>query len=229
MRKKYPAQEDENTDRWVVSYADFITLLFAFFTVMYAISHVDAGKLQRFEGSMKSALNAANPGKGTGVIDGVRPVQQGDAVLEREISAVFKRFDTINGVHMTRNDKGLVVSLDDSVLFGTGSAAIRDEAKPMLEELASLIKKIRNHVIIEGHTDNMPSGKDARYSSNWELSAARATGVLVYLLKDEAINPERLSASGYAEYRPVASNSTPDGRARNRRVDMIFVSSGNGR
>lgn len=111
-------------------------------------------------------------------------------------------------------------------MFDTGSAEIKDEAKKMLTAVLSVIKKIQNNIVIEGHTDNIPI-KSAEYHSNWELSTARAMSVLMYLMQEDGIRPERFSASGYGEHRPIMSNATPEGRARNRRVDIILVSKKN--
>ncbi|HAM53221.1 MAG TPA: hypothetical protein DCP92_21920, partial [Nitrospiraceae bacterium] len=103
----------------------------------------------------------------------------------------------------------------------------KDEAQPLLLSVASLVKKTRNEIVIEGHTDTVPI-QSAQYPSNWELSSARATSVLRYFLNDHTNNPSRFSAAGYSGYRPIAPNTTPDGRAKNRRVDIIFVSAKNG-
>jgi len=227
MRRRKRAEDHDSTDRWVVSYADFITLLFAFFTTMYAISHVDLGKLEKFAGSMRTAFKSAGSGSGSAIIDGIKPINYADIALEREIITAFERFERIDGVNITRDDRGVIISFGDSVLFDTASADIRDEAKPYLSVVASLIRRTQNPIVIEGHTDNVPI-KNGRYPSNWELSTARATSVLVYFLKEHGIDPERFSASGYGQYRPVATNTTPEGRAKNRRVDIVFVSRGKG-
>ncbi|HET6514365.1 MAG TPA: OmpA family protein [Thermodesulfovibrionales bacterium] len=227
MRKRRQ-RDDDHTDRWVVSYADFITLLFAFFTVMYAISHVDTGKLERFAGSMRSAFRATGSGElNTNIIEGIRPIPYEDMQLEKDIRSTLENFVTIPGVTVSRDKRGVRISLGDSVLFDSGTAEIREEAKPLLQSVASVLKRTENAVVIEGHSDNVPvrGGKNA---SNWELSTARATSVLMALLADHTINPARFSAAGYGEYRPVVSNVTPEGRAKNRRVDIIFVSAKHG-
>jgi chemotaxis protein MotB len=223
MRHKRKKEEQENADRWVVSYADFITLLFAFFTTMYAISHVDAGKLARFSGSMKSAFKVSGAVTvDTSVIEGIKPVNYADIGLERDVQAEFKKFDIMEGIAIMRDQRGVVISMGDTLLFESGSSEIRREARPLLSTVASLIKKYQRSIIIEGHTDNIPL-RGSRYASNLELSTARASRTYVFLLEEEAVRPEGLSAAGYGEYRPIASNATVEGRARNRRVDIIFV------
>ncbi len=222
-RRRKIEEEHENPDRWVISYADFITLLFAFFTTMYAISHVDVGKLERFTGSMRSAFKATGAVPDRGVIEGIRPIPYEDIQLEREIRATFERFDKIEGINIVRNERGVLISLGDSVMFDSGSTDIKDDAKQILSAILTVIKKIQNNIAVEGHTDNIPI-KGVKYLSNWELSTARAMSVLMYFLQEDGIRPERFSASGYGEHRPIMSNATPEGRSRNRRVDIILVS-----
>lgn len=222
-RKK---EEEENTDRWVVSYADFITLLFAFFTTMYAISHVDLGKLEMFAGSMRSAFKANGAEKIIN-IEGIKPIDYGIFNIEKELKTAMDKFDKIEGITTVIDDRGLRLILSDSVLFDSGSAMLKDKAKEILSRIIPVIKKVQNHISIEGHTDNMPI-KNARYPSNWELSVARAMSVLVYIV-DSKVDPLRLSASGYGEWRPIASNVTPEGRAKNRRVEIIFEAQRDGK
>jgi len=228
MRRKRKHEEPENTDRWVVSYADFITLLFAFFTTMYAISHVDLGKLQRFSGSMKSAFNAeGRESVDTTVIEGIRPVNYADVGLEQAIEAEFKKFAILDAIAVERDQRGVIVSIGDDVLFDSGSAVLKQSARPILAMIATLIRQSQRAIVVEGHTDNMPLNSP-RYASNIELSTARAASTYTYLTSAEAIRPEQMSTAGYGEYRPLASNATPEGRARNRRVDILFVSKKDG-
>ena len=205
-----------------MSYADFITLLFAFFTVLYAISHVDAGKLERFEGSIKSALKSTDTVTNAApLIEGIKPINYESAKLEKEIQSEFEKSGIIDGVVISRDEHGVHIILGDSILFDLGSAEVKAEALPFTV-IASVIRQTQNAISIEGHTDNAPI-RNSRYSSNWELSTARATSVLISFLHDYRLNPARFSASGYGEHRPVVTNATPEGRARNRRVDIIFV------
>lgn len=225
MRKR--REEEENTDRWVVSYADFITLLFAFFTTMYALSHVDMGKLEMFAGSMRTAFKA-NGAERLATIEGIRPVDYGILEIEKELNTVIGKFDKIEGITTVIDDRGLRLILSESLLFDSGSAVLKDKAKVILNQVAPVIKRVRNPISVEGHTDNVPI-KNSRYPSNWELSVARAISVLIYLVEDQRIDPSRLSASGYGEWRPIAPNVTPEGRAKNRRVEIIFEAKGDGK
>lgn len=223
IKKKRMTEDHDSPDRWVISYADFITLLFAFFTAMYAISHVDAGKLEIFTGSMRSAFKSTDTDTQKPIIDGIKPVSPDVIAIEREFRAVIETLKIDEGIDVRRDERGLVVSMGDAVLFYTGEAAIKDKAVDALTAIVSILQKIPNNIIIEGHTDNVQMNPGARYPSNWELSTARATSILNYIIKNHNISPHRLSASGYAEFKPVSPNSTPDGRAKNRRVDIIIM------
>lgn len=228
MRKKRRQEEADNADRWVVSYADFVTLLFAFFTVMYAISHVDAGKLERFSGSMKSALKTSGTTTNAApLIEGIKPINYESARLEKEIRSEFEKSGIIESVAISRDERGVHIILGDAILFDMGSAEIKAEVRPLFTAVAGVIRQTQNAISIEGHTDNAPI-RNSRYPSNWELSTARASSVLMSLLQDYRLNPERFSASGYGEHRPVVPNATPEGRAKNRRVDIIFVNKKDG-
>jgi chemotaxis protein MotB len=229
MRRKRRTEEPDNADRWVVSYADFVTLLFAFFTTLYAISHVDAGKLEKFSGSMKSALKsgAARTG-GSGVIEGIKPINYRDAELEKDIRSVFEKSGILGDVSISRSSRGVFMSFGDAALFDPGSADLKPEAQHLLTVVASVVRQTQNPISIEGHTDNTPI-RGSRYTSNWELSTARAVSVLASLVREYGLPPERFSASGYGEFRPIASNASPDGRAKNRRVDIILDGEKEGR
>lgn len=230
MRKRKRREDDsDNPDRWMVSYADFITLLFAFFTTMYAISQVDLVKLDRFAGSMKSALKAPEHKEAAPpIIEGIKPPNYDDtkhyedAKLEKEIRGNFEKSGIIEHASISRDERGVRISLGDTVLFDTGSAELKEEARPLLSAVAEIIRATHNEIFIEGHTDNIPI-RNSRYSSNWELSTARAMSVLMSLLRDYHFAPERFAAAGYGEHRPIASNASPEGRMKNRRVDIVFA------
>jgi chemotaxis protein MotB len=225
MKRRRP-EEHDNTDRWVVSYADFITLLFAFFTTMYAISQVDTAKLRMFAGSMKSAFRSADSSVQKPVIEGIVPVSPEAASIERMARESILPLNAGNDIEVSRDERGVVVSIGDNLLFEAGKAELKKEALPSISAVASMLKKLPNRAIIEGHTDNLPvSAPSSRFASNWELSTHRATTVLSHLIKEHNLPPERFSAAGYAEYRPRDTNNTPEGRAKNRRVDIVVLGS----
>jgi chemotaxis protein MotB len=268
-RGKQKHEEEGNSERWLVSYADFITLLFAFFTTLYAISTVDAQKMGKMVTSMRASFDASlfSPGsstlslsQGSGSADsrsGSRDLVQnivvrggsnsGDSTLKRlgDLKSYASIRQTIYGekalVRLQRSveaalgadiqkglvrvhvePRGLIISLGEGGMFDSGSDEIKPEGRQLLDTIAESLAAVGNHIRIEGHTDNVPI-KNTRFPSNWELSTARATGVLSYLIVKFDLRPELLSAAGYAEYRPVASNDTEEGKARNRRVDVIVL------
>ncbi len=223
-RNRRRIDDYENPDRWVVSYADFITLLFAFFTALFAISHVDAGKLQNFTGSIRTAFKADVSDRGDSIVRMSTFTSPDIADMEQEFLGVLYKLKIKEDVSVYRDVRGVVISFGDNVLFDVGQSIIKEEAFPMMSAIISVIQKSSNNFIIEGHTDNIPiNSSTSKYASNWELSVARATSVVNYVSNNFNISPARLSASGYAEFKPVASNASPEGRAKNRRVDIVVL------
>jgi chemotaxis protein MotB len=226
-------------ERWLVSYADFITLLFAFFTTMYAISTVDARKLNSMVASMQTAFasdGASSRGNG-GMPQRLllpAPPQRGQATRTGadqaglSVKDVNERLrDRLSSqvasglVDLQLDPRGLVVSIREAGTFSTGKADLSPGAEAILAELAAALLEVGNSVRVEGHTDDVPIHNE-RFASNWELSTARATGVVACLLQ-EGVPPERLSAAGYGEFHPRDPNDSDANRARNRRVDVVVL------
>ncbi len=226
MRKRRKrAEEKENVERWMVSYADFVTLLFCFFTAMYAISNVDTNKLGKFVESMRTAFNiSGSRGNAFSVIEGVQVFMPTDVELESSIKEMLGTLisKSKGGIDVRRDQRGVIISVVDKFFFESGSADLKKSSKEVLDKIAEVLKQSTNMIRIEGHTDNVPINND-RFPSNWELSAARAINVAKYFIRTHNIQPERLTTIGYSEYRPVASNDTPEGRAKNRRVDIVLL------
>lgn len=250
MPKKHP--EHVNLERWLVSYADFITLLFAFFVIMYAISRADIAKFKAVSESLKAAFAGEmvdQTGKSGGkslnqfeteipsgglVLDmpaGKMNIQSPDYedlkrvadILEESVSYELGASDFAEKVQITYDDRGLVVRLSAKDFYLQGSAEVKQDALPVLNQMAKVLKTVRRHIRIEGHTD---TGKITSefYPSNWELSTARAAWLVRYLIKKFDYDPRLLEAAGFAEFRPVAENDTPRGRSRNRRVEIVVLS-----
>ncbi len=255
-RRRNPAHA--NHDRWLVSYADFITLLFAFFVVLYASSQVDKrkvgklalaiqvafqemgvfqastteipidvtdpmpfSKVQAIENTERTATLsriASYPDGplGTGVENGDLAELQTE--LENALAGEIKRKE----IAMLREPDGLVISLREVGFFESGSAQMKSASQIAFDRIASMLRKRDYRLRIEGHTDNVPI-HTPQFSSNWELSTSRATEVVRLLIVREGFDPNRLSAAGYAEYHPVASNRTTEGRGLNRRVDIVIL------
>jgi len=232
-RKRPRPAEHASHERWLVSYADFVTLLFAFFTTLYAISTVDAKKLTSMVDSMQEAFQPGTAAAQNGLLVASRPPPKlsknagpggevGLADLQRRITDTLATAVAEKRVDIELDQRGLVISVREAGSFTAGSADLSEDARALLRELGSVLAEIANLVQIEGHTDNVPI-HTARFASNWELSTARATNVIAYLLDHAPLQPEHFSAAGYAEYHPRVSNAAPADRARNRRVDIVIL------
>jgi len=227
MRRRRPREEEhENVERWMVSYADFVTLLFCFFTAMYAISNIDTNKLGKFVDSMRSAFNVEGArGNAISVIEGVQIFIPADVDVESNVKDILGTLvtDSKGAIDIKRDERGVVIRVADKYFFESGSAGLKENSREVLDKIAATLLKNPNMIRIEGHTDNIPIQNET-FPSNWELSASRAINVVKYFIDNHNIKPERISAIGYAENKPLASNDTPDGRAKNRRVDIVLLS-----
>ncbi|MFH1142987.1 MAG: OmpA family protein [Candidatus Eisenbacteria bacterium] len=227
-----PAEEPEaGAPEWVVTFGDMMSLLLCFFVLIVSFSSMDVVKYRSLVGSMREAFGAV-PASSYRLVPGqVSSVRLGDGLegaesltddeLEHELTAAVEKEGATGEAEMQWTDQGLVLTLRNHLLFDSGSADLRPEALPVLGRVAEVCRRFPRRVHVEGHTDNLPPG--GRYSSNWELSAARSGTVVRHLLEVGHIPPERFIASGYAATDPVASNLTPEGRAENRRVRFIFA------
>jgi chemotaxis protein MotB len=224
-------------DRWLVSYADFITLLFAFFVVLYSTAQVDRKKVSQLSAAIQVAFQqlGAHPTTTSPIPVPVEINQAAPATglppdeEFPDLASLRKELGQILGPQISRGEvtlrtgrDGLVVSLKEAGFFGSGSAGVKAAAEPAFSRLARLLAEGEYTIRIEGHTDNLRI-HNAQYSSNWELSTARSTEMIRLLVVRYGLDPGRLSASGYGEYHPIASNRTPDGRALNRRVDLVVL------
>jgi chemotaxis protein MotB len=236
-RKRYQ-EDDENHERWLISYADFITLLFAFFVVMYAISVVNIGKYT----VLSEALGDAFGGRGASVksntqvelealpLSNIIAHKRAEAAKrDRErLDLLAKKLDSVMAplirsgkVRVTKNARGVTIEINASVLFREGEARVSDNARETLQAVAEVLKEDPHAIEVEGHTDNTPIG-NPQFPSNWELSAARA-GTVVRLFAETGVPEKRLAAVGRAANVPLGSNDTPEGRARNRRVAVTIL------
>lgn len=225
-RRRHREEEHENVERWMVSYADFVTLLFCFFTAMYAISNVDTSKLGKFVDSMRSAFNVEEKrSNAISVIEGVQIFIPADVDVESNVKDILGTLvtDSKGAIDVKRDERGVVITVADKYFFESGAAGLKENSREVLDTIASALLKNPNMIRIEGHTDNIPI-KNQTFPSNWELSSSRAINVVKYFIDNHNIKPERISAIGYAENKPVATNDAPEGRAKNRRVDIVLLS-----
>ncbi len=215
-----------NRDRWLVSYADFITLLFAFFTTMYAISTVDKKKLADMVESMQSAFDAKHVEKPHNTPQPQKtPAHEHQGGLDELRNRLSKRLEAqIQGgqVGMEVDPRGLVITIREAGTFSVGSADLSPAAKGVLAEVADAMQDVDNPVRIEGHTDDVPI-HTAKFASNWELSTSRATNVIAFFVQDRGLSPLRFSAAGYGEFHPRTANDSEGSRAQNRRVDIVIL------
>jgi chemotaxis protein MotB len=224
-------EDHDNLDRWMVSYADFITLLFAFFVVMYAISSVNEGKYRVLSESLGSAFRAAElpvtsrsappPAVAPGApvkppVDAKQRQAERMKNLADEILEAMAPLVRQGQVSVIETERGVTVEINESVLFPEGQVQLEPGAVRAIQAVAKVIAPTEFPVTIEGHTDNRPI-HTPQFPSNWELSAVRATTVL-RLVVDSGVAPGRLTAIGYGDQRPVGDNGTAEGRSRNRRV-----------
>jgi chemotaxis protein MotB len=249
MRRRRQPQDDlHNKERWLISYADFITLLFAFFVVMYSVSSVNEGKYKVLSETLTGVFNAPQrsfqpievgdqPARPEVVVskDVMSPVvteaprnpeqdirERTEALRTMADQLEMEFDDLINRgvVTLETNDRWLALNLPDSLLFGSGNAEPHYDAFDVIKKVAGVLRNRDNAVMVEGFTDNQPISTPS-FPSNWELSAARAAAV-VRMLGMEGIESERLAAVGYGQHQPLARNDTEEGRRRNRRVVLLI-------
>lgn len=229
----------ENQERWLLTYADLITLLLAFFVMMYAISSADATKFSKLAGSMRQAFNVGLlPDRQEGSILAESVVlQSGPAMVEEllagsqtvdlqmilsEMNWVSQQEGLADKVSFTLRPEGFAIGLYGNLLFASGRAELRPDSARLLHSIAEVLARLPNSVRIEGHTDDIsPTGTGFR--GNWELSAARSLAVLRHLSEVEGIDPRRMSATAFSEYQPVGPNDSPEARARNRRCEVVIL------
>lgn len=253
-RKHAEEAEKENSERWLLTYSDLITLLMIFFVVMYSMSKVDADKFQAVAESLSAALGGGTPAKmeiatspsGPSFVESFntapKTTEPKDTSAQNQnagagntdtenmtiegIKQKLDKFAADNGIQTklisSIEERGLVISIQDTLLFESGSADITPKAREVLEKIINVLAAAPNYIKVEGHTDNLPINT-ARFPSNWELSVLRATNV-VHIMQGK-IATDRLSATGYGEYRPIAKNDTEAGRNLNRRVDLVILRS----
>jgi chemotaxis protein MotB len=251
-KKKHP--EHANHERWLVSYADFITLLFAFFVVMFAASNSDQKKAGQIAQAVQTAFsemavfspsgkvvplydngslqpqakdligNAHSQFDAAHIMDAVKQKGGKPAISEMrvQLEVLLKEEIANRSVRLAEDERGLTISLAEAGFFEPGSAVMPPKALSVIDRIALTLEPVNYNIRVEGHTDNTPI-HTAQFPSNWELSTARATFLLQYLISTGHIPAPRLSAVGYGQYRPVASNETADGRASNRRVDLVVI------
>jgi len=252
--KRTKAPVHENHERWLVSYADFMTLLFAFFVVMFASTQADKSKAKAVSESVKEALEHGTFSAAISVVLGrgrhessTRQIAKGDqkdvplppppppsppgtpphpADLVQSLAALQKGLDAelkSGKVHVQLEIRGLVITLQEAAFFASGDDALAPNNMPTLSKIADVVRGVPNQLRLEGYTDSIPI-HNSRFRSNWELSSARSIAMLELLQQRFDIPSSRMTVAGYAENAPADDNDTPEGRAHNRRVDIVLLS-----
>lgn len=229
--KKHEDHEKENSERWLLTYADLITLLLVFFIIMYTMSVVDKQKFAQIAETLRGAMGAT----GQQVIEmfpnqAVVPVNNGAPSVDKQMESVQKEMEKLieqagltKDIEVVAQQRGLVISIKSYILFESGEAQLTPESVSLVAQIAQILNKVSDRQIrVEGHTDSDPISTSI-FPSNWELSSARAMCVLKIMLTKGHLNPAKISAVGYGEYRPKVPNTTPDNKARNRRVDIVII------
>lgn len=245
--KRKKKHEDHVDESWLIPYADVLTLLLALFIVLFAASEVNSKKFQAISNAFNSALQG-----GTGVlehqsaVDNIQPTPQipgpGESISaeeenkemtpEQDQKELGELKETIEGyieekglsprLQTELTTQGLLLTITEGVLFMPGNAEVVGEARSIATEISNLlVTDPPRNIVIEGHTDNTPI-HTAKYPSNWELSSSRAINFMKILLENEKLDPKKFSATGFGEYQPVSSNDTTEGRAKNRRVEVLI-------
>jgi chemotaxis protein MotB len=248
-RKVKKHVEHENHERWLITYADLITLLLIFFIIMYAMSKVDTSKysilaqslnmefrkadslLPQGQGVMGSVSTAkANEGEKTQNAEKDRKEKEDKELREKQLQDLLEKIQrTIQQQNLqaqisaTDTPRGVAVTLNDLFLFDLGKAELKKEAYPILNQLASLFPALNTTISIEGHTDNLPLATGSTYRDNWGLSNERSLSVLRYFINNAALEPKQFISTGYADTRPVANNNSVENRAKNRRVEIVVL------
>jgi chemotaxis protein MotB len=241
MRARRRHEEHTNHERWLVSYADFMTLLFALFVVLFASSHQDRKSIESVSKAVKAgfqdrgAFSSSDSAADNSRILG--PTSTGEARPSTvpanagiDIVELQKKLHKALGKEIERQEvvlrmtpEGFVISLHELGFFGSGEARLMPGAGDKIKRIAEVLMQYGLDMRVEGHTDNVPI-HNAAFASNWDLSTARATAVAMMLLNESGADPQKMSIAGYAQYHPTASNDTPEGRKANRRVDIVVVS-----
>jgi chemotaxis protein MotB len=253
MARKQKHEKEANHERWLVSYADFITLLFAVFVTLYAMSQTDKRKVEALVASMKESFGHVKTGASSERVNIIESTDlrlipskadiltpgkggQDEGVHKKRSHAEIKDFEEIkaaietnlkqNGaqdkVSVEVTKRGLVVTLKEAGFFDSGSADVKKSSYGLLAKVAGSLTRYSNPIRVEGNTDNVPISSRF-FKSNWELSTTRGTNIVHYLIENYDFPPEKISAVGYGEYRPIAGNENESGRRKNRRVDIVLL------
>ena len=213
--------EESNAERYLLTYADLITLLLGLFIILYAVSNVDASKYESMMQNVGEYFGNeyfADPEFKADFLD----LSDNKFTLKNSLQNFIDEYNVANNIRLIENERGITISIMDNILFASGEADLSEQSKPILSKMAQLLKTLPNDIRIEGHTDNVPINTP-EFPSNWHLSIARATNTAYFLMNDLGLNQERVSVVGNSEFKPLAENDRVESRALNRRVDIVIL------
>ncbi len=226
--KKKPKEPPPGAPLWMTSYGDMVTQILIFFVMLFTFSSIDAARFKELAISLQSAFKG-----GIGVLEGgqsitvetLGPARANLAQLTEAMNQIMNVVESSGlkgAVETSIDERGLVISIKDSTFFDLGKADLKPRSIEILNKIGVTLKDLPNQIRVEGHTDNLPINTP-QFPSNWELSTARATTVVRYLVEKVGLSPNKMSAAGYGEFRPLYPNDTEEHRARNRRVDIVVL------
>lgn len=227
MPRKKRKADDVNTNAWMDTYADTITLLLTFFILLYSFSITDNEKLKYIAEALRGEIAGTPMTKENAedvtdvLVPGIGKSNPYDTLVKK-VTKVLNDNGLSEVVKIREEDAGVILQLGNSILFDTAEAELRSESFEVLDVISSIIPQIDNEIMIQGHTDNRPINSPV-YPSNWELSSARALAVVKYFINEKGLSPERFSATGYGEHRPLLENTSNENMEINRRVDILIV------
>ncbi len=229
-RRRRPEESSGGAPEWLTTYSDLVTLLLCFFILLFSFSSVDAEKFRSIMASFQGGSGVLEGGTSLDIpINTIEDYVDIEADLKSLIENLDEYAETLGlgeRLEIKPEERGIVIRFMDNVLFDSGSAEIKPESLEILKAVAEMLNReefSKRQIKVEGHTDSDPILKSAKFPTNWELSSARATNVLRYLVEVENIEGNRISSSGYSYYRPILPNDTPENKAKNRRVDIVIL------
>jgi chemotaxis protein MotB len=235
-----PARRDRSTEEngsgneWLTTYSDLVTLLLCFFVLLFSFSEIDAKKFEAIIRSFQGSLSVLDGGKTIDDDQFINQAMQSNKLFrdQEEVESMERLYQQLDEyIHQNNlqatvvlavEERGLLIRFNDQVLFDSGKADIKKEVEKILDDIGKILNQNQKLIRVEGHTDNVPIHTQ-KYPSNWELSTARAVNVVKFFIERTGISPARLSAAGYSEYHPIASNDTSENRQKNRRVDVVIL------
>ena len=235
-KRRHEHEEPESSERWLLTYADLITLLLGLFVILYAMSKLDQVKYNEVAIALSQTFGGKTilSGHGIGITPMPAPPPQDGTdnndeassdskqnELSKQINNALGQYIQSSKVSIVKSSEGLTIHLLETLLFETGSDALKPEAQNVLNKLSDLIRVLPNKIRVEGHTDNVPINTP-QFPSNWHLSIARSLNTAYYMIQ-KGVNPQKISILGYSEYKPINPNNTPENRAKNRRVDIVII------